>query len=58
MWECECGHQECIGSRQELADRSGNPDAVKVELHRPYIDEVTFKCPDCGKEMRRVPEVV
>ena len=58
VWECECGHQECIGSRQELADRSGNPDAAKVELHRPYIDEVTFKCPDCGREMHRVPEVI
>ncbi len=58
VWECECGHQECIGSRQELADRSGNPDAAQVELHRPYIDEVTFKCPDCGKEMHRVPEVI
>ncbi len=58
VWECECGHQECIGSRQELADRSGNPDAAKVELHRPYIDEVTFQCPDCGKEMHRVPEVI
>ncbi len=58
VWECECGHQECIGSRQELADRSGDPDAAKVELHRPYIDEVTFKCPDCGREMHRVPEVI
>ncbi len=58
VWECECGHQECIGSRQELAERSGNPDAAKVELHRPYIDEVTFQCPDCGKEMHRVPEVI
>lgn len=58
VWECECGHQECIGSRQELADRSGNPDAAKVELHRPYIDEVTFQCPDCGKDMHRVPEVI
>ena len=59
VWECEgCGHMEAIGSRQELADRSGNPDAAKVELHRPYIDEVTFTCPDCGKTMRRVPEVI
>lgn len=58
VWECECGHQECIGSRQELAQRSGNPEAANVELHRPYIDEVTFKCPDCGKEMHRVPEVI
>ena len=51
-------HQESIGSRAELAERSGNPDAAKVELHRPYIDEVTFVCPDCGKTMRRVPEVI
>ena len=58
VWECECGHQECIGGRQELADRCGNPDMAKVELHRPYIDEVTFACPDCGKEMHRVPEVI
>ncbi|MBO5488387.1 MAG: isoleucine--tRNA ligase, partial [Eubacterium sp.] len=59
IWECEgCGHQECIGSREELATRSGNPDAKSVELHRPYIDEVTFTCPDCGKTMKRVPEVI
>ncbi len=58
IWECECGHQECIGSREELAKRSGNPDSAKVELHRPYIDEVTFACPDCGKTMKRVPEVL
>ena len=58
VWECECGHQECIGSRAELAEKSGNPDAAHVELHRPYIDAVTIKCPDCGKEMHRVPEVI
>ncbi len=59
VWECEgCGHQESIGSRAELAQRSGNPDDAKVELHRPYIDEVTFTCPDCGKTMHRVPEVI
>ena len=58
IWECECGHRECIGSRAELAERSGNPDAAKVELHRPYIDEVTFPCPECGKTMKRVPEVL
>ena len=58
VWECECGHQECIGSRAELAERRGNPEDAKVELHRPYIDAVTFKCPDCGKEMHRVPEVI
>ena len=59
IWECEdCGRQESIGSRAELAERSGNPENAKVELHRPYIDEVTFACPDCGKTMRRVPEVI
>ncbi len=58
IWECSCGHQECIGSRQELADKAGNPDAAKVELHRPYIDEVTYPCPECGGQMRRVPEVL
>ena len=59
IWECEgCGHMESIGSREELAERSGKPDAAKIELHRPYIDEVTFTCPDCGKTMRRVPEVI
>ena len=59
IWECEdCGCQESIGSRAELADRSGDPDAAKVELHRPYIDEVTFKCNKCGGTMKRVPEVI
>lgn len=58
IWECECGHQECIGSRAELAERSGDPKYAQVELHRPHIDKVTFVCPDCGKIMHRVPEVV
>ena len=58
IWECECGHQECIGSRAELAERAGDPKAAEVELHRPYIDAVTFTCPDCGKTMHRVPEVI
>ena len=59
IWECEgCGHQESVGGRAELAERTGNPEDAKVELHRPYIDEVTFACPDCGKTMHRVPEVI
>ena len=59
IWECDgCGKQESIGSRAELAERSGNPEDAKVELHRPYIDAVTFTCPDCGKTMKRVPEVI
>ncbi|MCI8598028.1 MAG: isoleucine--tRNA ligase [Lachnospiraceae bacterium] len=58
VWECECGHQHSIGSRQELFEMSGNEKALTVELHRPYIDEITIKCPECGKEMHRVPEVI
>lgn len=58
IWTCECGHMESIGSRAELAEKSGNPKNATVELHRPYIDEVTIPCPHCGKEMHRVPEVI
>ena len=59
IWECdECGKQEAIGSRAELAEKTGNPESAKVELHRPYIDEVTFKCPCCNGTMKRVPEVI
>ncbi len=59
IWECEgCGRFQSVGSREELARLSGDPNAAKVELHRPYIDGVTFTCPDCGKTMKRVPEVI
>ena len=59
IWECEeCSHQEAIGSREELEKLSGNPAARTVELHRPYVDEITCTCPKCGKTMRRVPEVI
>ncbi|MBO5154666.1 MAG: isoleucine--tRNA ligase [Eubacterium sp.] len=59
IWECEdCGHQLSVGSRAELAELSGDPEAAKIELHRPYIDAVEIKCPCCGKTMRRVPEVI
>lgn len=58
IWECACGCQHCVGSREELAKMSGNPDDAKVELHRPYIDAVTIKCPECGGDMHRVPEVI
>ena len=59
IWECEdCGHQEAIGSRAQLEELSGNPAAKTVELHRPYIDEITCTCPKCGKSMKRVPEVI
>ncbi|MDD3413664.1 MAG: isoleucine--tRNA ligase [Lachnospiraceae bacterium] len=58
VWECECGHMHSIGSREELAKMSGNEDAKTVELHRPYIDEITITCEKCGKQMKRVPEVI
>ena len=55
VWECECGCQHAIGSIAELKSMSDNcPD--DIELHRPFIDAVTIKCPECGKEMHRVPE--
>ena len=57
IWECECGHMHSIGSIAELKEMSDNcPD--DIELHRPYIDAVTIKCPECGREMHRVPEVI
>ena len=58
IWECECRNFHSVGTRQALAELSGNPENAKVELHRPYIDEVTFPCPKCGKTMKRVPEVI
>ena len=60
VWECtECGEQVCIGSREELKERSGREDALTVELHRPYIDDYICTCPACGKKaMKRVPEVI
>ena len=57
IWECECGCQHSIGSIEELKSMSDNcPD--DIELHRPYIDQVTIRCPKCGKPMKRVPEVI
>ena len=57
IWECECGERHVIGSIEELKSMSDNcPD--DIELHRPFIDAVTIKCPHCGKEMHRVPEVI
>ena len=57
VWECSCGHQHSIGSIAELKSMSDNcPE--EIELHRPYIDAVTIKCPECGGQMKRVPEVI
>ena len=74
IWECECGHRECVGSRKQLKEQSTNYDEVLaqlkaagdkgwseaggIELHRPYIDQVKLKCPECGKEMTRVTDVI
>ena len=57
IWECECGHQHSVGSIAELKEMSDNCPQ-EIELHRPYIDEVTIRCPKCGKAMHRVPEVI
>ena len=57
IWECSCGHRHAIGSIAELREMSDNcPE--NIELHRPFIDAVTLKCPECGGEMKRVPEVI
>ena len=57
VWKCECGHQECIGSIKELKEKAINcPE--EIELHKPYIDNVHLKCPECGKEMQRFKEVI
>ncbi|MDE6699369.1 MAG: isoleucine--tRNA ligase, partial [Lachnospiraceae bacterium] len=58
IWECECGYQHAVGSREELVDMSGDEAAKTVEFHRPYIDEIKIKCPKCGKDMKRIPEVL
>lgn len=58
VWICDdCGHQECIGSRAELSQKTGK-DYSNLELHRPYVDEVTWHCKQCGGTMRRVPELI
>lgn len=57
IWTCECGHQECIGSIAELKEKGINVPE-DIELHKPYIDDVHLKCPECGKEMKRAKEVI
>ncbi len=57
IWECKCGHRECIGSIKELKEKGINVPG-NIELHKPYIDAVKLKCPVCGREMKRVPEVI
>lgn len=58
VWVCEdCGLQTCVGSKEELSERVGH-DLTGLELHRPYVDEVTFECPECNGKMKRVPELI
>lgn len=58
IWKCECGNLKCIGSRKELVEESIQPIDETIELHKPFVDDITIKCPDCGKEMRRIPDVI
>lgn len=58
IWRCDCGHLECIGSREELVEKSREDITEAIELHRPYVDDVHLTCPECGKEMIRIPEVL
>ncbi|GAB1475604.1 isoleucine--tRNA ligase [Bacillota bacterium] len=58
IWRCGCGHLESIGSRAELAEKAIEPIHETIELHRPYVDEVHIKCPECGETMSRIPEVM
>ena len=58
IWRCECGHLECIGSREELVEKSLEKIDMSIELHRPYVDDIHIKCEKCGKEMSRIPEVM
>ena len=59
LWRCECGHMEMIGSREELAKKATTKvDPKTIDLHRPYVDDIHIKCPDCGKEMNRCEEVI
>jgi len=59
IWKCEeCGHIECIGSRDELVEKAQEKITKDIEMHRPYVDEVHLTCPECGKTMTRIPEVI
>ena len=58
VWKCECGHLHCVGSRKQLVEDAEQDIDETIELHRPYVDDVTIKCPKCGKSMHRIPEVM
>ena len=58
IWKCECGHIHCVGSRKQLVEDAEQNIDESIELHRPYVDDITIKCPECGKSMHRIPEVM
>ena len=58
LWKCSCGHMEMIGSKEELVNKSIEKIDKSIELHRPYVDDIHIKCPNCGKIMNRIPEVM
>ena len=58
IWRCECGHLECVGSREELVEKAIEDIDTSVELHRPYVDDIHLTCPHCGKPMTRITEVM
>ena len=58
LWRCSCGHNEMIGSRKELCEKAIEKIDENIELHRPYVDDVHIKCPECGKVMTRVKDVI
>ena len=58
VWKCECGHLHCVGSREQLIADAEQDIDMSIELHRPYVDDITIKCPECGKSMHRIPEVM
>ena len=58
VWKCECGHLHCVGSREQLIADAEQDIDMSIELHRPYVDDITIKCPKCGKSMHRIPEVM
>ncbi|MCI8444979.1 MAG: isoleucine--tRNA ligase, partial [Bacilli bacterium] len=58
LWQCDCGHWDMIGSRKELVDRAVEEIDETIELHRPYVDDIHLTCPDCGKTMTRVTDVI
>ena len=58
VWTCGCGHVHVVGSRAELREMAETDVPEDIELHKPFLDPITLKCPECGGSMHRVPEVI